>query len=839
MNIMAAPKKTLEQYLEWAALKPRTDDWSALVAYDRDKCNQLLLQEYIEKHDKHSVMPPISESYGSSESVWSWLIDYVTDAPRLSFENNPDLNSAEVNMSMAVVGGKDISLDDVLSFPQVNRISSFDPLDHPTLVADRVELKDIQGTVSEDGEVVLDLGDPRSQRYIWEVKGDRIEHQRRMAGAFFKRKFREADQKRRTFTLGTLATTTQAFMKPQKFKLRTVMEEGAATRGAANFGSGAVEVRIAMDDEVQGGTPGEDWLYPLPSDRPDLDAMMIFGSHFFMHGIIGKGTARAFNSPNAQFVGETDNKGFTYRIKVKEGTEGFLEIPEFQVIVGSRYLTFYGYKLPIYINADDLLTMTLYQLDGGEPYFQVGMGGEDVFLRMKFYLNGEKEFSMGLGFSATYNFSIDSTSRRLQVRMKEYQTYLNVSDLGLEEFPEDVRNFMKSDDFKYRVGENVANVSMTLFNGLEDIDVFVLHTLFFNNEDAVQLKSLHLTREMVLFGSIDPRLTTFSIDPVEVMLTHGGTYLFKTEPPVSGVTWRVEDLEGNASGAGRMDPATGDYTAPALADIHGTYKRVKVIATGPGTGNDRHISRALVTVVARAITLNPLIEICNGSETGKPEESRKLSAHSRGGALRWRVEGDGRINETAESGENTYYAPLKHAAPGASFTIDKVIVTDTTTHQEQTTLMVIKHFVAAVIRTDFAGMPANQVKLIPQLSGGTPPDPPTWGCIPEDAGTIDPDTGVFTASQTTNSQFALITVLIDLGWVRADGFTILPLPLAPLPDKPAPEIPQNLSLEELNRLLEDVYEQFEQSSQDSEAREKAKELLNRIASLAEDNQNGQ
>ncbi|AXP04716.1 hypothetical protein DZG01_17765 [Pseudomonas fluorescens] len=837
---MAAPRRTLAQYLQWAALKPRTTEWSALVAYDRGKCNQLLLQEYIEKHDKHSVMPPISESYGSSETTWSWLIDYVTDAPRLSFENNPDLDSAEVNMSMAVLGGKNISLDDVLGFARISRISSYDPLDHPTLVGDRVELKDIQGTVRDDGEVVLDLGDPRSQRYIWEVKGDRIQHQRRMAGSFFKRKFREADPVKRTFSLGMLATTTQAFIKPQRFKLRTVMEEGAASRGAANFGSGAVEVRIAMDNEQLGGTPGEDWLYPLPSDRSDLDAMMIFGSHFFMHGIIGKGTARAFNSPTAQFVGETNNKGFTYRVKVKEGTEGFLEIPEFQVVVGSRYLTFFGYKLPIYIDADNLLTMTLYYTEGGEPYFEVGMGGEDRLGQMKFYLNGENTFSMGLGFSATYSFSIDSTSRRLQVRMKEYQTYLNVSDAGLEAFPQDVRDFMKSDNFKYRVGENVANVSMTLFNGLEAIDIFVLHTLFFNSEDAVQLKSLHLTGEMALFGSISPRLTTFSIDPVEVMLTHGGTHTFKTEPAgITGVKWSVEDLDGNAAGAGDINPTTGAYTAPALADIHGTYKRVKVIATGPGTGNDRHISRALVTVVARAITLNPLIEVCNASDAAV--ETRKFSAHSMRGALRWSVIGGGSIDATAdENGENTYRAPVKQDGP--SFTLDEVQVENTSTGQTQKSLIVVTHRLSILeIATDFQGMSANQVKLTGRFNGTPSTVQLVWECVPADAGSFvstDTSTAVFTKSETTNSQFVFIKVVLDLMGMPFEGFTIQSFPLAPLPLKPPPEESQTSAMDELHALLEGVYESIEKVSQDPDVRHKAKESLDHIASLAEDDKNG-
>lgn len=835
---MAAPRRTLAQYLEWAAIKPRTTEWSALVAYDRGKCNLLLLQEYIEKHDKHSVMPAISEPYGSTDKTWTWLIDYVTDAPRLSFENNPDLDSAEANMSMAILGGKNITMDDVLGFAQINKISSYDPLDHPTLVGDRVELKDIQGTVQKDGQVVLDLGDPRSQRYIWEVKGDRVEHERRMAGAFFKRKFREADPVKRTFSLGTLATTTQAFIKPQKFRLRTIMEEGAATRGAANFGSGAVEVRIAMDDEIMGGTPGEDWLYPLPSDRPDLDAMMIFGSHFFMHGIIGKGTARAFNAPNAEFIGTKNSNQFVYHLKVKPDTEGYLAIPPFEVTVGSKKARFSDYKMPIYIDSDRLLTMTLFFPLNALSYCRVGMGADDKYRTMTCTVDGTPySYQIAIGLNGNYQFSLDETSRRLKVEVAGYQAPLNISGAG--DLPSDVRNYMSSRDFEARIGDAVANAAMTIFNGLEAIDVFVLHTLFFNSEDAVQLKTLHLTGEMALFGSISPRLTTFSIEPVEHMLTYDGTHTFKAEPSVSGVTWSVEDLEGGTVGVGRIHPTSGEYTAPSLADIHGTYKRVKIVATARIGNNPPHISKALVTVVARAITLNPLIEVCNGSKAGEPEESRMLSAHSTSGALRWRVEGDGRINETAnENGENTYYAPPKLLAPAPAFTIDKVIVKNTATNVEQTTLIVVRHYISMVIDTSFDGVSANQVRLLPLISGATPTEPVIWQCIPEDAGNIDADSGIFTVSQTTNSQFALITSMVDLGWVQFSGFTILSFPLAPLPAKPPPEIPQTTALDDLNGLLEDVYEKVEQFSQDSDVREKAKEYLDHIASLAEDVQNG-
>ncbi|MBC3383553.1 hypothetical protein HU715_015780 [Pseudomonas sp. SWRI12] len=839
---MSAPKKTLAQYLQWAALKPRTSEWSALVAYDKGKCNQLLLQEYIEKHDKHSVMPPINEAYSPGETDWSWLIDYVTDAPRLSFDNNPDPNSAEVNMKMAIMGGKNIKLDDVAGFAQVNRISSFDPLDHPELSADRVLLKDIQGSVTRDGKVVLDLGDAGSQRYIWEVKGDRIEHQRRMAGAFFKRKFREADEERRTFTLGTLARTTQEFMKPQSFKLRTIMEEGAAARGAANFGNGAVEMRIRMDDELEGGMPGEDWYYPLPSDRTDLDTLTIFGSRFLMHGIIGKGTARAFNAPNAEFEGETNTNGFTYRIKVKEGTQGALEVPRFTATVGGgRRIDYYGYLIPIFINAENLLTMTFYDSTMGEPHFEVGMGSEQNLTQMKCYFNSaERVFNMGFGFSATYAFSIDPTSRRLVVTLQDREGYLKVITEGTEDFPEDLKNDMTSERFKWEILGHAADATLKVFNGLDEIDIFLLHTLLFNAEDAVQLKTLDLPGEMILFGSINPRLTTFAIDPVEIMLTHGQNHTFKTVPPITGVKWRVEDLDGNTPGAGQMNETTGVYTAPSLADIQGTYKRVKVIATGPGNGP--HISRALVTVVARAITLNPLIEICNASKENETE-TRQLSAHSMDGVLGWSVIGGGSIDPTAnENGENIYRAPLRKAPGAPTFTLDEVVVENTATGQKQSSFMVVKHFSQVLsVTLEYQGLPANQAKLIAKRNGVPISAGLTWSCMPEDAGSIDSVTGVFTASQTTNSQFVLIKARqysVDFG-IDDDGFSIQPLPLAPLPPKPQKEDSQTSAFDELKNLLSEASEKLEELCLDPTTREKANELLDNVTSIVEDTQNDQ
>ncbi|MFU2326188.1 hypothetical protein [Pseudomonas sp. NFX98] len=356
---MAARRVTYQEYMEWAALRPRTNDWSALVAYDKDKCNHLLHQEYIQKFDSNSYMPPIDDTYATGETTWYWLNDYQTDVPRLSFENNPDGNGgnvAEANMSMSIVGGTEIEL---YSGPgggvEVTKISSFDPLDHPELKANRVSLKDIVGQVDQGGSVVLDLGDPAAQRYVWELTGSRIEHVRRVGGAYMKRKFREAELAHRTYKLGQLAYTEQEFLKPAKFKMRTVMEAGANVRNAANFGNGALELRIAMKGELEGGFPREDWLYPIPSDLPGIDSSLIISNQLLMHEIVAEALRVAYKAPDARFDEIKDANGVIQKLKV-QAHAGSMTIAAFSFPdVG---LNIREFELPIHIDTENLLEVT-------------------------------------------------------------------------------------------------------------------------------------------------------------------------------------------------------------------------------------------------------------------------------------------------------------------------------------------------------------------------------------------------------------------------------------------------------------------------------------------------
>ena len=109
------------ELLEWLALKPRTQGWGAVVAYDRNKCNALLLQDYIHKFTADRYEEPISKPVPLGDDYWVHLHDWVTDVPRLSFEDSSQGPGGEVNLRMAIVGG---SVANAARYESAQRISA-------------------------------------------------------------------------------------------------------------------------------------------------------------------------------------------------------------------------------------------------------------------------------------------------------------------------------------------------------------------------------------------------------------------------------------------------------------------------------------------------------------------------------------------------------------------------------------------------------------------------------------------------------------------------------------------------------------------------------------------
>lgn len=782
------PEKAL---LEWMAIKPRTLEWDAVLAYDRAKCNMLLRQEYIEKFNSDTYMPAIDKAVATGEVNWEYLYNWITDAPRLSFEESSLTQGGEVNMTMAMVGGSQITIDRVLGIKRAIKVTSLDALDAPELIAQNVLLKGTKGSINDAGEVVLDLGDAETAAGIWELSFANTQHERRIGGNFFKKHFKDNEEKRRTFHLGKIAFTDQQYLKPESFKLRTVTAPGAQSHTAANYGDGAVEVFVSTDGSQQGGIPGQDWKYLIPNDLPgEYDSTIILSNKIVMHRVLAGGVKRLFDN-NADLFEAPPATGFTTRLRAK---------PSFaDVRLWFQPAIYRGNGFSIFFHAFNFYMGTDFSLN----ILQSGVADETVAVewarsgatspvsRHNVRVDGSPpsffEMSVALGVNALGKFEVNADSGTISLRnippiishvsIPHWESYYEIVNKERNAINAHVlRGFEKYLDDAFK----------RFFEVVGEIDLFVLNSIIFDSSDAVKLKSVSLPGDMAVFGKISPRLTSFSITPLESLMGHGATQPFSTVPARTGLTWSVANIPGSTGNPGSITNS-GVYTSPAIADIPGTFTRVKVTATDPAT---QYSSSALVTVVVRDITVNPLIQLCNASVDML--QTRELSANTLGdGTLEWSViKGTGRIPKTARPDrKNTYTAGPKDTSIDESFTLDEIQVKNLKTGKTQSSYVLVNHLPADLeVAIDMAqsSFPQGKAQLV--ASRRDKPVAVTWKII-AGSGSINME-GLYTVDPNGQHQFALITALKndEDGDFLYDGFIIVPLPLLELPDKPA-ELP--------------------------------------------------
>lgn len=318
-----------------------------------------------------------------------------------------------------------------------------------------------------------------------------------------------------------------------------------------------------------------------------------------------------------------------------------------------------------------------------------------------------------------------------------------------------------------------------------DINVFSLNSLLFRGDNAVQFDRVDFPGDLALFGQVGPTQTAFSIVPLEPVISHTVDYTFKTDPPRDGLTWTVENILGSTAYPGAFNnPASGVYTPPTAAQIEGNQTRVKVTATD-GT----HTSSALVSVLPRPLSVNPLIQICGAADS----LGREMSAGAVGGdELEWSVEDSGSGAEVCpslkEEGDHTYY-------PGPQdkerlFSVDNIVVKNKRTGITETAKVLVLHGEPSItVRFDeSAALQSDQAQLKAYWSnGGDPVDPAeelTWALL-DGSGRVDPTTGVYTVEPEGQYRFAVVTAYIPpfrTGRPADEGFILLPVPLFSVPE---------------------------------------------------------
>jgi hypothetical protein len=765
----------VENLLNWLKVQPRTLGWGAVMAYGRSETNKVLLQEYIERFSTGNYLPPITEEIldNTTPTQKEFLHNYQMDAPRLSFLGST-LQKSAAKLTMQVVGGSHLTFSKPQGNQQwsVTKIAQEDVLDGPQLLFD-IDLLAATGSVTSAGRVELDISKGTNYRLTYV----QTEHLRRVAGQRMQEIFRPLPDDQKIFVLNELKFEPDQFLKPSTFAIRThnKKDSGAALLADEDEGEGAVLVFVAMQGDANGTLPVDnaDLKYLLPDGH---SATVLLGHHFYFRKVFAEGLKKLTNSVEIQFeeVLSSDGK----RIVKVIGHSGTLrrDVRESFTFEGVEYMSPYRQAL-VYTKAEgDFFEMLISEVNG----FLIRW--KEIRIPQPLTISGGISSVVDAAWDLVFEFSYE---------VGESQEFvLGLKDRGEATTtpPQDVRP-----DHRFRVAAYYSDwLKKMFYEGMAEfvaptnnINIFTLNSLLFRGQDVVKFESVHYPADLALFGQVGPAQTAFAITQLEPVMGHSETLQFTTEPPRTGLTWKVENILGETVPVGSIVTSSGRYTAPTAAQLAGNFVRVKVTASAGG-----HTSSALVTVMRRGITVNPMIQIATA---GDPLPLDVSAGAVDGGTLTWSIEdpSSGAVvrPNPAEGGDHSYVpGPPQAQTPP---TVDTIVVHNPRTKLSETARVVVLHRPAllSVAIVDKAGLPDNQIQLGIMAEGG-PIDPGSWGeswqvLLGSGSAQINVTTGLLTVNPAGPDKFLVITALAPParpGMPADDGYIILPLPLFSVPE---------------------------------------------------------
>ena len=776
-------RPSLESLRTWLAQSPRTLGWNAIVAYDRGKTNEVLLQEYIGRFSTDSYFPPMDGMVPTTENEVEWIYDFLVDAPRLSFEN-ANITTSQARLTMTVMGGAQIGIrQEPGAAAQVSKVSSYNALQGPKYTAD-IDLRVAAGSVDSAGRVELDLGTGANPLLYFGPTAN----QRSKGGVFFRNKLNSLEPEIKVFVLNEMGSQAGQFLQPQEFVLRTHAEPGAREARAANYGEGAVLLFVTMKGEKNGTVPvkDEDMQFLIPAG--DYSATVLLGQRFLVERLVVEGVSRLpFEHGD--------------RYNIRGPAEGFAEGIDVQAYMYVRGGWFESEHYSL-----DVANVILLRGDGWYLFIDISRDQHELRVRWnlplvtdegpyciaKFYNTSHSyhfHVNHDFSFEQEYRFLADSGNLRLAPGTASES--INVTP-GLDDIPSPILA-----DFE-PIRSAIAGVCRTAFNDLaakldsvaQNIDVFRLNSLLFRGDNIVSFTHVEKPGDLLVLGELAPSLTRFAISPLEPRVGAGGQVQFRTEPEVPGASWRVDHIAGGTGATGTVD-ASGKYTAPPKDQVEGFFKRVRVTAS-----KDGHSSSALVTVLPRGIQINPIVQIC-GASSGSSEQTRELAAGSLDGRpLTWSVVGTSGASvrpSAVEGGDHTFVAGLASAED--HFTMEEVRVRDASGQTDSAWVVVVHKVANAKITFQPLDPPQpGKVQLLIDMGAGplTPDEAiglkVEWKLL-KGGGTLGA-TGIYQEDPASPYRFAVIVGFVPPlppvppypPYPPFTGYMILPLPVVKLPE---------------------------------------------------------
>lgn len=244
-----------------------TQGWGAVSVFSRSRLNRLLEQQYIERFNGYSFLPPFSGRVSLVQGGYDYveLQNIALGQPLLSFTSASLINST-ATLTMNIIAGRYTASRQTPGAP-VDRLSSFNITEAQGLKLElEIDLSLVVGEVDKLGKVKLDLA--HGVNFNCNLAGEN-DVANKQFNDFFKQQLDALPEHRSVFQLGMLNLKGYSNLTPTSFRILTQAAPGAKVRGALNYGDGGVVTFIRLQGNTVEGTfpPDSSFPYLIPDDQ--------------------------------------------------------------------------------------------------------------------------------------------------------------------------------------------------------------------------------------------------------------------------------------------------------------------------------------------------------------------------------------------------------------------------------------------------------------------------------------------------------------------------------------------------------------------------------------------
>lgn len=754
-----------ESLLAWMQDITRLRGWDAVIALDGKAVNGLLAQTWQLGVGEGLVQPvPDASVEIPDTNITHVFSDFILGPPALSF-NDGSLESAPLAWRMSTVSGVHTVLESDSGHIGILKVFAYDPCVSPSL---RLDLE----LTSQGPALQVDLG--LSENALLDFTGSSAAEQRE-TGRFLQDWLRNPQNPQRVVELGVFGDQSNPLLKVRRIDARTQLEspeiEGQGVDDSAE-GRGALLLFTTLEYGATGGIPDADadFRYLIPNDAgEDYSATAVISSHALHRAALGHAVMQVLENPSFEFIVPAE-KPLAQMI----ATEGKLGVE--QQNYKSEEFEFQSDALSVpVIHSGKSLTLDFQYTEAAHIW------NLPVHFDFKYKASGASEWqsrSEDFDVNLKYVFGlVPSESDDQGVESSLYFPYEPGPEVSLVQGKNDDVDESERSQINGFVAHTLKQALMKAFGETLQSRGYERFLNQFNLGDRQALQSVktRLPHDLAVFGKLEAASSGFRVVEQQSVVTAGEELQLTTRPVRTGLVWSVDHVAGEsgAGSPGTIGSTSGVYRAPGVQDMTQVIQHVLVTVTEPVSGQ---FSTAVVTLQRHAISLNPLIQVCDyGARVGLSAGS--LSEND----LDWLI-----VNEvpgesgTLEPDDNAAHAQSYVAGPkvpNRTYVLDKVEVSDGKNSSSAWVLVRQQQPMLTIEIVPDGSLAEDEVRLEARY-GGNVYSGVEW-YMPEGLpGTLSKD-GVYKGDPAAPDRFVIIFVRVDdILFDRLEGHLILPLPLS-------------------------------------------------------------